>query len=461
MKKEMTELMKSAACLLAAAACFACGDTEYIDVPRAAVGLTPSTDIVFTSDGGERTIAVRTNQQEWTVSSDQPWCVVTQTPSADGFVVSAAPNPSKEALPEATVTVTTSADRIKDNFATMSFKVNQNGFDLVDLSAGGCANCYVISKAGYYKFYAGVQGQSKLATVADFSGCSADWIWSTQEGVLEVEPAVGPDGYISFVCRDFKPGNAVLALIGDGKVVWTWHIWLTQEPLLTRERNIMCVNLGATSDRAGEVSHFGLFYQWGRKDPFIGSAGVGHYPQQVLSYHEQTPFAIGSDATDGESYTAPNVVNTSLVAGWNTTNDKTPRTHAAAAAEATTFYTSISAVPNASTIWQAESDPCPPGWHVPSMNELGGYFASSYSALAWPDYQGVIRGEDHAPAQGYRNFQNGRLSMIGRSGWYWSSEASSYDYMHGYNYAIGFEEQNFARTNICITYGFSVRCAKE
>ena len=459
MKKNLTSLVKSAVCLLAAVAFMACEDTNYVYVSKAKIGLTPSSDIIFTSEGGERIISVRTNQQEWKVNSDQDWCKVIPNAEGNGFVVSAAPNHTTQELPEATVTVKTSAGQLEENFATIRIKVKQSGFDLVDLSEGGRSNCYVISEAGYYKFDASVQGKSELATASDFSACSADWLWATEEGLLTVEPKV-EDGYISFICSDFKPGNAVLALLENGKVVWSWHIWLTDLVLEPRERNMMPVNLGATSDLTGEVSQFGLFYEWGRKDPFIGSSGVGSFPQELFSYNEETPFAPGNE--QGVSYTAATVVNTALVADWNVSDESDAHTHSSASAIATTYLTTIKALPNYGTEWTGESDPCPPGWHLPTRNELGNYFSSVNSIISWDDYQGVMRGKDRVPAQGYRNFQNGRLSMIGRSGWVWTSETNPYDLMTGFNYAIGFEETgSFARTNIRITYGFNVRCARD
>ena len=458
MKKKLTSVVRSMVCLLATVGFIACEDTNYVYVSKAKVGLTPSTDIVFTNEGGERTIAVRTNQKEWTVYSDQDWCKVVPTSDGDGFVVSALPNSTIQSLPEATITVKTSADQLEDNFATMSLKVNQTGFNLIDLSAEGCANCYVVSEAGYYKFDARVQGKSGLPTASDFSSCSADWIWATQEGLLVLEPKV-ENGYISFVCSDFKPGNAVVALVEGGKVVWSWHIWFTDQVLEARERNMMCVNLGAVSDLPGEVSQFGLFYQWGRKDPFVASSGVGHYPDQVISSNEEIAFAQGEE--DGVSYTAANIVNTNLVSDWNVSKESDAHTHSTASAAATTFFTAIKALPNYGTEWTGESDPCPPGWRLPTRTELGNYFSGSNSTISWEDYKGVIRGKDWIPAQGYRNFQNGRLTLIGRSGWVWNSETNPYDLMTGFNYAIGFEEGGYARTNIMITYGFNVRCAKE
>ena len=64
MKKKLTSVVRSMVCLLATVGFIACEDTNYVYVSKAKVGLTPSTDIVFTNEGGERTIAVRTNQKE-------------------------------------------------------------------------------------------------------------------------------------------------------------------------------------------------------------------------------------------------------------------------------------------------------------------------------------------------------------------------------------------------------------
>lgn len=67
-------------------------------------------------------------------------------------------------------------------------------------------------------------------------------------------------------------GNTVIAVKNndDNKIKWSWHMWVTNyEP----SGDIMDRNLGALAEGSGTNntdwwnSH-GLFYQWGRKDPF-------------------------------------------------------------------------------------------------------------------------------------------------------------------------------------------------
>ena len=67
----------------------------------------------------------------------------------------------------------------------------------------------------------------------------------------------------------------------DGELIWSWHIWATDyDPDAeggTVDFNgytLMNRNLGAlandnsTTDKI--LASYGLYYQWGRKDPFIG-----------------------------------------------------------------------------------------------------------------------------------------------------------------------------------------------
>jgi hypothetical protein len=59
----------------------------------------------------------------------------------------------------------------------------------------------------------------------------AKLIWQDVKGLI---PQVGIDGdYLTFsVSKDcIAEGNAVIAATADGKVVWSWHVWITREML--------------------------------------------------------------------------------------------------------------------------------------------------------------------------------------------------------------------------------------
>ena len=88
------------------------------------------------------------------------------------------------------------------------------------------------------------------------------------------------DGMVVFSTADtFREGNAVIAARDiDGEILWSWHIWFTDQPEEQSYRNgagtVMDRNLGATSATPGDPGALGLLYQWGRTDPFLGSSVI-------------------------------------------------------------------------------------------------------------------------------------------------------------------------------------------
>lgn len=99
-------------------------------------------------------------------------------------------------------------------------------------------------------------------------------------------------------------GNAVIAARNaKGVIIWSWHIWVNNEApaqlshavkyttyswnssgINTGKRvpgySFMSCNLGAVSTSVGDIGTFGMYYQWGRKDPFPQTArtdGVTFY----------------------------------------------------------------------------------------------------------------------------------------------------------------------------------------
>ena len=62
--------------------------------------------------------------------------------------------------------------------------------------------------------------------------------------------------------------------VKDGAILWSWHIWYPEAEVAgiasKTGYEVMNMNLGAMRNTAGDVSSYGLLYQWGRKDPFVG-----------------------------------------------------------------------------------------------------------------------------------------------------------------------------------------------
>lgn len=114
---------------------------------------------------------------------------------------------------------------------------------------------------------------------------TAKLLWQTAPNLIG-EVSLGEEGRIRFTTADpFVEGNAVVAACdADGAILWSWHLWLTSADLegalhryaLPYEglgaAAVMDRNLGALAaawQGSDNVSSYGMFYQWGRKDPFV------------------------------------------------------------------------------------------------------------------------------------------------------------------------------------------------
>ena len=179
---------------------------------------------------------------------------------------------------------TGSIDLAYEGAAPAKITVRQKAAATPPPADDGTANCYIISEACEYKFPA-VKGNSSdpVGTVA-----SVEVLWETfgtatapKKGDLIAE--VSYDGGSNTVslrtASTFREGNALIgAKDARGKILWSWHIWMTDKPEDQSYKNysskMMDRNLGATSATPGDVGALGLLYQWGRKDPFMGASAI-------------------------------------------------------------------------------------------------------------------------------------------------------------------------------------------
>lgn len=151
---------------------------------------------------------------------------------------------------------------------------------ITNLSENGLANCYIITEPGKYKFKADNQfnlGEG-LPVPPEINPEDASLIWQTKKDIiksleLRYEEEIP---YIVFEVVE-NEGNALIgALDKEGKIVWSWHIWMPQEEIkpvvLDSGYEVMNMNLGALNNTPGDASSYGLLYQWGRKDPFPAAA---------------------------------------------------------------------------------------------------------------------------------------------------------------------------------------------
>lgn len=132
------------------------------------------------------------------------------------------------------------------------------------------ANCYMVTSGGGYFFDATIKGNGSAGIhktfkdqSAELSPAGAKLLWEEVSGL--VTGVSYENGKIYFACSG-KDGNALIgATDANGNVIWSWDIWSTSAPsdLSLGDWVFMDRNLGAKS-----VDDHGLYFQWGRKDPF-------------------------------------------------------------------------------------------------------------------------------------------------------------------------------------------------
>ncbi len=319
------------------------------------------------------------------------------------------------------------------------------------------SNCFIISQSGTYAFKP-VKGNSAESVG---SVKSVEVLW--ESFCTSVTPKVGDlvesvsyvDGSIIFqTSSTFREGNAVIAAKdASGNILWSWHMWLTDAPgkcvYANNAGTMMDRNLGATSATPGEVGALGLLYQWGRKDPFLGSSSISSDVEAKSTISWPSPVSSSSSrGTIGYALEHPTT--------FITFNDSNYDWH----------YTGSSSTDN--TRWQSEKtiyDPCPAGWRVPDGGSNGvwnkaGFDDQSYDSSS----EGMLFGSGISspatwyPASGCRDSDDGSLSDVGEYGFYWS--VTPYDYV-AYRLSFGYYGSVTPTNHGSRAYGQSVRCLQE
>ena len=326
------------------------------------------------------------------------------------------------------------------------------------------ANCYIVSSPGVYKFRT-VKGNSSISvgTVASAAVLWESFGTSTTPNVGDLIKSVSyKDGYITFQTADtFKEGNVVIAAKNSsGTILWSWHIWLTDQPQGQEYYNnagtMMDRNLGATSAAPGDVGALGLIYHWGRKDPFLGSSSITSISTAASTI--SWPSYVSSNSSYGTIAYA--TANPTTFIKYNSSNYDW-------------YYTGSSSTDN--TRWTTSEktksiyDPCPAGWRVPDGGSNGVWSKALGSSYTRPSYDSANEGMNISgkfgsastiwyPASGYRYYGGGSLYNVGYSGLYWS--ASPYYY---YAYYLLFSSSGYVlpSSNHPRAYGQSVRCLQE
>ena len=233
-----------------------------------------------------------------------------------------------------------------------------DGIDSIpeNLSASGRANCYMVNKAGKYRFNVEYKGNSTYEdnqTYTSNTSVHPEVLWEStvtiiyeqsyfehDSGILITDIGFS-DGQVFFTATG-NEGNALIALKNSaGTVLWSWHIWFVNEVVSGVEtpsgKVLMDRNIGAlkkenewSSYYKVPVRTYGLLYQLGRKDPFVGgdsslwskNDGTGSYTDAtknptVLYGSEEYDYWSGSSTS---WYSSSKGMNDPSPPGWMVSN---------------------------------------------------------------------------------------------------------------------------------------------
>ncbi len=324
----------------------------------------------------------------------------------------------------------------------------RDGIDLAE--DGETANCYVVSKAGSYKFPL-VKGNDPEHTLSEISKVTV--LWETDNTSASqtvgsiIKDVTNNSRYVYFnTPSTLKNGNAVIAawrkVGGKDTIVWSWHIWVCKDfdpdasaqTLRRKPKPMMDRNLGALSNSATSPLSNGFFYQWGRKDPFPGAiesyvaadGGAGTYMSTTGGTLKLEP-AVNSTRSVTVDYVIahPDVFITSTEGYWLPTPDNT----------LWGVESKYQGGQITETVYKSLYDPCPPGWKVPRAHVMNGTqhveLQEAWSGLSSAEYRweaygrGIYlpttQGEAWYPNNGYIT-KEGKVIMVGQYCCYWSCD---------------------------------------
>jgi hypothetical protein len=294
---------------------------------------------------------------------------------------------------------------------------------------------------------------------------SAELLWQDSLGVINpstirVLNANRRDSAYIYAEAGAVQGNAVIAMKVGGVIYWSFHLWVTEyNPYEaagqkyygsgTIKNVFMDRNLGALSNKPdAEGDARGLYYQFGRKDPFPRGKDWGN----VFKWFNGSGVSLGTSLT--------------VVTSLSPSTDVRPL---AAIPEVlrnpTTFY-HLAPWPLSlenDSLWDTHGgnktafDPCPEGWRVPPQRGSG-TSDSPWGPFTTPAI--LANGATHAqlgyfPFSGY--LSSGSITNVLTQGYFWTSYKGDALNVNATGLHLSSGGVNLV-PQIAKHYGVSVRC---
>ena len=342
-----------------------------------------------------------------------------------------------------------------------SISITQEGITYLNQTA--TANCYIVTGAGTYVFPP-VKGNSDESVGAV---ASVEVLWESfgtsdapKKGDLISEVSFKNDMIYFSTNENFKRGNALIAAKDEaGKILWSWHIWMTDQPEDQVYKNdagtMMDRNLGATSAFPGDIYAIGLLYQWGRKDPFLGSSSL---TESIPAKSTLDPWPSTVDPATGGTIEYVIANPTTFIKSEN-------------------YWSYDWLEYRNDNLWNTVKtiyDPCPPGYKVSdsdiwrnaglrSGNSNSAYDANLHGSNFGSSGPGEMKLTEEAicwyPANGCRQGSTDKLVGTGTYGG-WTNKGISGDYTKSYAVLFKSNEIDLGKDEVR-SNALSVRCQKE
>lgn len=332
----------------------------------------------------------------------------------------------------------------------------------IDLTSAP-SNCYVLTqKDTRYTIDVTHKGESS----EQFTPAAVELTWQSQKNFIQyfglnednrtftffVGNEEVKDDNDNVVATRIPDGNAVIAAYdADGKVIWSWHIWATgsdvESSAITASNGVVFMdrNLGAYHNPNGSTngddiySGYGMYYQWGRKDPFNRPYDYAFKNNNDKPGYSSIGSTMRFQYADAENSTEAGTLEFAVAH---------PMTFVRGSED--NAYDWLYSGHN-DQLWNAQQksmyDPCPRGWRVPDGDAFEVFdidVAEDMAALVdmrgrygWHLVDKVSGVEMFMPAAGRKSFESGVFTNVNNYGgenppmpwigYYWTAGRGSKD----------------------------------
>ena len=342
-------------------------------------------------------------------------------------------------------------------------------------------------------------------------------VWQDEQNLV-TNVALSSDGhFLEFTVNQstIRQGNAVVAVRdASNTVLWSWHIWVTDykpgtsgttpDKEITNRQGvhykIMSFNLGwcdgkeetyaertvqvrfkqtgttaqqtiTVKQKAHTITELGnnTYFQWGRKDPFVGAILDGSTTKNKTWYDadgnvktNQLPPISGFsyyNACITSGITRPNTFSTNNYMDYKYYNLWSANNNTTAA--------------NDHSVVKTIYDPCPAGYKMPPSNVFTGFTTTGQNTSnssqfnvsgAWNKGWNFHCGLNHSgstvffPASGCRGYDSAVPYVVGSYAYYWTAGPNGTSYGRYQNFSPGYVlPLNYTHRS----HGFGVRAAQE